>query len=314
MTAGGRGNSMKVPCLAAVIAAALMAAVCTHAGEAQTRVFPMTRYEAEQVIADWLVKAGFAVVSDTQAEKVVLKATRKGSAWEITLRHQSPVATEVTSGQTAGGRAEDLWRYLSAYQDGSVSARGFPPKAVPPSVLGRKGSVVCIIAEVNRKPIQLTGFVVDSSGLILCTAHMLKNPTRLTVFPPNGKSCEGSLVKIDFRKDLALIDCDQNLADAVSLSNSKPAPEAGQRVFSIGCPRSTGGTVIQGFVSGPPRLVDGQLLLHVRMEVEPGASGSPVFDEAGDLVGMVMGRLKTDHLSGFLVPLQTVISFVKESS
>jgi serine protease Do len=210
------------------------------------------------------------------------------------------------------GRTDALWRFLADYQDGSISARGFSPREMPMPVQNRKGTVVCIRALVRDRPIQLSGFVVDSSGLILCTAHMLKNPTEITVTPLSGRSLSGNIVKIDFKRDLALIDCTQTFGNPVALNNGKPAPERGQKVFSIGCPLNHAGTVMTGVVSGPPRLVEGQPLLQVRMEVEPGSSGSPVFDEQGDLAGVVQGRMKGNHLSGLLIPLDTVISFIKE--
>lgn len=282
------------------------------AADDRERVFDIPRYEAEQVIKDWLVKAGYSVTAENPADRVVLRAIRKNALWEITLRHHSPLATAVESGETLKGRTDALWSFLEDYQDGSFSARGFLPRAVPERVQRRKDSAVCIHAVVRDRPIQLSGFVVDTSGLILCTAHMLKDPTEIAVIPPGGKSVSGAIVKIDFRKDLALIDCAKTFVDAVSLNNHDPAPVTGARVFTIGCPRGHALTMISGVVSGPPRLVEGQPLIQVRMEVEPGSSGSPVFDEQGGLVGVVQGRMKSDHRSGLLVPLQTIIAFVRE--
>ncbi len=290
----------------------LGAQLVSAADDDRERVFDIPRYEAEQVITDWLVKAGYSVTAENPADKVVLKAIKQNAPWEITLKYNSPLATVVKSGDTLKGRADALWSFLGDYQDGTFSARGFPPREVPAQVQRRKGSSVCIRAVVKGRPIQLSGFVVDTSGLILCTAHMLKDPTEITIIPPAGRSVGGAIVKIDFKKDLALIDCSRAFEDAVSLNNHDPAPGSGIRVFTIGCPRGYAGTVISGVVSGPPRLVEGQPLIQVRMEVEPGSSGSPVFDEQGDLVGVVQGRMKSDHRSGLLVPLQTVIAFVKE--
>jgi len=299
--------------IAAVTAAILLAVVCAHAGGGgETRVFQLPRYEAEQVIKDWLKKSGYQVRSEQMAEKIVLSATKDATPWEITLRHDSPLATEVTSGEALKGRADTLWKFLAGYEQGMLSPRGFPTGDVPDGVRNRMDSVVCIRALVKGRPIQLSGFVADASGLILCTAHTLKDPTDITVIPRRGNPLDGTLVRIDFRKDLALIDCSRPFSTAVPVNNGKPVPATDARVFSIGCPRNHAGTMVSGFVSGPPRLVEGQPLLAVRMEVEPGSSGSPVFDEQGDLVGMVQGRMKGDHYSGLLIPIETVISFIKE--
>jgi serine protease Do len=298
---------------AAALAGILLCASFAVADDAvPTKVFNMPRYEAGQVIMNWLKKTGYEVAAQTGEDKVVISAHGKASPWEIILRHHSPLATVVTSDDAVKGRADALWKYLASYQDGAVPARGFLPGDIPAPVKNRMESVVCIRAVVKNKPIQLSGFVVDTSGLIICTAHMLRNPTEITVMPFNGERFEGRLVKIDFRNDLALIDTSHAFAGAVALNTSKPAPGNKVRIFAIGCPGNHGGTLASGMVSGPPRLVEGHPLIHVLMEVEPGSSGSPVFDEQGDLVGVVQGRLKTDHLSGLLIPVETVITFVKE--
>ncbi len=304
---------MTVRYLAEALTGILLCASFANAGDAlPAKVLNMPRYEAGQVISSWLKMSGYEVTRQTNEDKVVISAKGKTSPWEIILRHHSPLATEVTSDEAVKGRADTLWKYLASYQDSSIPARGFPPGDVPEPVRNRMESVVCISAVVKDKPIQLSGFVVDASGLIICTAHMLKNPTEITVMPFTGQGFKGRLVKIDFRKDLALIDTSHAFANAVALSTSKPAPGNEVRIFTIGCPGNHGGTLVSGMVSGPPRLVEGHPLIHVQMEVEPGSSGSPVFDGEGDLVGVVQGRLKTDHHSGLLIPVETLITFIKE--
>lgn len=299
-------------CAAAVLVAILACQGAAAGQEAPGRVYGMPRYEAEHVITDWLAKAGYEVSSEQAAEKVVITASRGSSSWEIVLRHSSALATEVTPGTAPGGRAETLWRFLSEYQEGSVSGRGFTPRDVPDAVLRHREAVVCIGAVVKGRPVQLSGLVVDASGLVLCTAHTLKDPSAITIVTAGNDRVEGSLVRIDFRRDLALIDCPRPFRSAVEVGAGVPAPVQGQRIVSMGCPRNHSQTLLTGVVSGPPRLVEGQPLLQARLEVEPGSSGSPVFDEAGNLLGMVQGRMKGDHHAGFIIPLQTIISFIKE--
>jgi serine protease Do len=280
--------------------------------DALTKVYRVPRYEAEHVITDWLRKAGYEVRAEQDAQKVIITASKNMSAWEIVLRHDSPLATEVASGKAPRGMAEALWEFLSDYQQGTVPVISLSAGDVPEPVKVRMNSVVCIRAMVKGSPVQLSGFVVDTTGLILCTAHTLKNPTGISVMSADGQITEGKMVRIDFRRDLALIDCTYTFGNAVEVSNGRPVPVRDQRLFSIGCPRNRSGTVMMGIVSGPPRLVEGQPFLAVRMEIEPGSSGSPVFDDSGNLVGMVQGRMKKEHRSGLLIPVETIISFIRE--
>jgi len=50
------------------------------------------------------------------------------------------------------------------------------------------------------------------------------------------------------------------------------------------------------------------------MKIYPGSSGSPVFDVQGNLVAIVKGRHRGTDSIGFLIPLETIIEFVRESS
>lgn len=295
----------------------------------ESRVFPIPRYEAEQVVTDWLKHEGYKVSSSTQDNSVLLSATQNNQALRVVLKHHSPLSTEISIDNTATtGHAGALWKYLTGYMQGYTSTHEDPAslgnlqskssleddvkKKVPAPILQRIDAVVCIKALGKNNPAQLTGIIVDKDGLIICTAHTLQRPEALTIFLSNGLAVEGKIIRVDKRKDLALIDCSHHFSDVISLNNHKVVPETGQKVFSIGYPLDHGNKILTGFISGPPRLVDGQPLLQARMVVEPGSSGSPVFDTEGNLVAMVKGRLKGDNLSGLLIPLETIISFIKE--
>jgi serine protease Do len=295
----------------------------------ESKVFPIPRYEAEQVVTDWLKHEGYNVSSSTGDGSVLLRATQNSQALRVVLKHHSTLSTEISIDNTATtGNAGALWKYLSGYTHGHIAIhedRAGPgnlenkpslddvsKKKVPAPILQRIGAVVCIKALGKNNPAQLTGFIVDKDGLIICTAHTLQKPQALTIFLSNGLTVEGKIIRVDKRKDLALIDCSHLFSDVISLNNYKVMPEIGQMVFSIGYPLDHGNKILTGFISGPPRLVDGQPLLQARMVVEPGSSGSPVFDTEGNLVAIVKGRLKGDNLSGLLIPLETIISFIKE--
>jgi serine protease Do len=295
----------------------------------ESRVFPIPRYEAEQVVTDWLKHEGYKVSKTTGEESVLVKATRNSQTLRVVLKHHSPLSTEISIDKAAAtGHAGALWKYLAGYMQGYAFTREDPASLgnlqnkpsledvsknkVPAPVLNRTDAVVCIKASGKDNPAQLTGYIVDKDGLIICTAHTLQKPQVLTIYLSSGLTMEGKILRIDKRKDLALIDCSHQFSDVISFNNSKAMTEIGQRVFSIGYPLDHGNKILTGFISGTPRLVEGQPLLQARMVVEPGSSGSPVFDAQGNLVAMVKGRLKGDNLSGLLIPLETIISFIKE--
>jgi len=48
------------------------------------------------------------------------------------------------------------------------------------------------------------------------------------------------------------------------------------------------------------------------MEILPGNSGSPVFNGAGDLIGVVKGRYRGTDDVGFMIPLDTITEFLRK--
>jgi serine protease Do len=172
--------------------------------------------------------------------------------------------------------------------------------------------VVCIRAESGKEPLQFSGFVIDASGLVLCTAHNLDGVSGVIVTLASGRMLQGRLIRADFARDIALVEPQGRFPAAVPLPEKSMALAEGKRIFSVGCPENHGSTVYSGSISGPPGLVDGQYLLQVSMKVYPGSSGSPVFDEKGNLVAMVKARFRGMNSRGFLIPADTILDFMSD--
>jgi len=293
---------------------ALILCLCLGSAQAEgpdIRIYPIPRLEAEQVVTAWLERQGCTVAKSTRDSFSELRATCSKRQWRLILKHHSPLATEIWQENTAADGTETaLFKQLTAYLEGYTALQW---ETVPKTVLARQKSVVCIMARVQGKIIQVSGFVVDKDGLILCTAHTLNDPQALTVYLADGTRCKGRLIRLDDHKDLALIDCGFDFDAAVAIARDKTELDMGQRVYALGFPGCRRVRVLEGIVDGPPQLVENQPLLQVRMEIDPGSSGSPVFDEKGNLAAIVKGRLKGDNHSGLLIPLETIITFIKDS-
>ena len=284
-----------------------------------TRNYPIPSAEMDDIVNDWLSQAGFIVYRSTlQAGVIRMKAKMGTESWEILLRQNSPLATEVQAFYTRDDHPDHthiqtLWNFLSAYHKGSDAAVEASNAAIPTPVLARIESVVCITADLdNGNTIQFSGFIVDSSGLVLCTAHYLKGVRGMTLTLFDGLKLGGALIKIDYERDLALINVNQQFHTAVSLADGIRLLGMGQKVYSVGCPENLGGTVYSGFINGPPRSVNDHFLWQANMKVYPGSSGSPVFDAFGNLVAVIKARHKGTDSLGFLIPYETIISFVRD--
>jgi serine protease Do len=293
--------------------------VCAQA-EDQTKVYPLPLAEMEEVISSWLVNSGFAVRrSSSEAGKIIFYAARAEDDWQILLKQQSALATQVEvllgAEDQAGHMPRELWDHISAYIKHPSDERGIELEGsnqdVPAAILSRIESVVCIREKTEDSEVQCSGFIVDDEGLILCTAHDLKDRLEVTVSFYDGSEVKGRVVKRDTHRDLALIRIGARLNAHIPLAGGRALIGMGERLYSIGCPVNLIGTVFAGAMNGPQRRTDDQIFWQVNMKIYPGSSGSPVFDVMGNLVAVVKGRYRGTDSVGFLIPLATVLEFVK---
>lgn len=78
-------------------------------------------------------------------------------------------------------------------------------------------------------------------------------------------------------------------------------PEVGSKVIVIGSPRGLDQTITEGLMSGK-RTVGKTELYQVSAAVSPGSSGSPLFDDYGDVIGLVSSKLGESEQLTFAVP------------
>jgi serine protease Do len=282
-----------------------------------TKLFALPTAELQAILSDWLSQTGYGVERSTlEMGRVKINAVKPGENWQLILKPHSALATEVwvePSDNSAGRRAllSNMSQYISNYIAGPVVNKDRINDTIPPAVLSQIESVVCIRAKNGDKDVQVSGFIIDTQGLILCTTHDLHNLSEINVAFYNGRKIKGKLVKIDAHKDLALVRINATVQNFIALAEGRNQISPGENVFSVGCPANLIGTVHPGTISGPPRRAGQSLYWQVRMDIYPGSSGSPVFDEHGKLIGIVKGRRRGTNTIGFLIPFETIIAFVQ---
>jgi serine protease Do len=299
-----------------VLILVLLVVAIARGSEGRLRLFPFPLVESESVIRRWFADSGYEVVkNDTVSGQIGLGARRSTEEWEVVLKPSSPLLTEVSARFTDGGisdqtRLEKLWSMLDQYARGISLNVVEANSGAPKEVMQHSEAVVCM--EVNEGPerIQLSGFVVGESNLILTTAHDLKENLLLTVISKDGQKFSGRVAKFDPLLDLALIQTRFKPSASIALAKSRLVLEMGEKIYTIGCPKGSPGVVYSGFVNSPPRLANAIPLWQVGLRVLPGSSGSPVFDVQGNLVGIIKGRYRGTDSVGFLIPLSIVMEIL----
>ena len=283
-----------------------------------SKTYPLPITEMQDVVSKWLMDSDFEILEvDQELSQVKLSAQSREKILEICLSQQSPLATLVTICEDHGGAKNQdlqnrLWNYISEYVNSPEIKVSDTQGKIPDIILAQKESVVCIEAKVGGETYQASGFVVDDNGRIriISTAHDLKNLKEINIILYDGSEVAGRILKIDFHRDLCLIQIDKKLENFIPLSSPKNLLEIDEKLYSISCPINLKKTVSSGNFTAPKR-VDDLILWQVQMKIYPGSSGSPVFDENGNLSAIVTGRYRGTDSVGFLIPFKTLMEFLK---
>jgi serine protease Do len=284
--------------------------------EGEKKLYPIPLIEIQTILSRWLSESGFEVTrKELEDSRIQLKGIKGEEVWELTLTPHSPLASLIEAcffykGHIVQVKVPSVWLYLDQVLRG-WEKESIASEEIPLKVKRYEDSIVCIQGNLREGGVQFTGFVVDRRGLILSTSHDLKGVQEVTVYLPDGKQQKGRLVKVDLQQDLSLIDIPLKLASSIPLNPIRMVLKEGEKVYSIGCPNHHR-TFFLGTIESPLRQVNHLPLVQVQMEVQPGSSGSPVFDRDGNLIGMVKGRFRGDPYTGFMIPLSTILEFLKE--
>ena len=191
--------------------------------------------------------------------------------------------------------------------------------------------VVSIRARTAEGEDEGTGIVLNENGLILTNDHVVAGASSLEIGVGTGSSNvtrEAKLVGEEANSDLALIQVDPSglglkalkFADSSSLG-------VGEQVYAIGSPYGLEETFTRGIVSALNREIqapDGARItgaIQTDAALNPGNSGGPLIDSAGEVVG-VNSQIASDQSSsggqpgstgvGFAISSGTVASAVKK--
>ena len=172
-----------------------------------------------------------------------------------------------------------------------------------------------------------SGFVIGSNGsssYILTNYHVIDGVSDIKVFFSDGKSYDATLVGGEKENDIAVLKIDVGNLQTVTLGDSDQL-NVGEDVYAIGNPLGElTFTFTGGYVSAKDRSVtmsDGTVMnmLQTDTAINSGNSGGPLFNEYGQVIGIVSAKLSSSSNSeasveglGFAIPINDAIKVAQE--
>jgi serine protease Do len=159
-----------------------------------------------------------------------------------------------------------------------------------------------------------SGFIITAGGLALTNHHVIKGATEIEVLLPDERRFKARVVGDDPKTDVALlqIEAGAELLPVVPLGDSG-ALRVGDWVVAIGNPLGLTSSVTAGIASAVSRRnvpLGGELryqdFIQTDTSINPGNSGGPLFNTAGEVVGINTAINAEGQGIGFAIPINMV--------
>ncbi len=163
-----------------------------------------------------------------------------------------------------------------------------------------------------------SGFVIDTSGLIVTNNHVIADADEIVANFANGEKLEATVVGIDDKTDLALLKVDSPKPLKPAVFGRSERMRVGDWVLAIGNPFGFGGTVTAGIVSALDRDINSGPYDHyiqTDASINRGNSGGPLFNINGEVVGIntaIMSPTGGSIGIGFSVPSEIAVPVIEQ--
>lgn len=163
-----------------------------------------------------------------------------------------------------------------------------------------------------------SGVIVDTKGYILTCNHVIDGASKITVTLKDGTELEAKLVGGDAQNDIAVLKVNAKNLTAATYGDSSSL-SVGDMVVAIGNPLGQlGGSASSGIISALDRTitVEGRemTLLQTDTSINPGNSGGGLFDQYGNLIGIVVAKSSGSDVEGlgFAIPIAKAAEIAKD--
>jgi len=165
-----------------------------------------------------------------------------------------------------------------------------------------------------------SGVVVNENGDILTAYHVVAEATEITAVFADGTHTTAVILNTDPQNDIAVLHPSQPPEIIVpAVLGSPNTMRVGDETYAVGNPLGLAASLSAGVISGFDRSVpideDVRLegLIQFDAAVNPGNSGGPLLNRAGQVIGIVTALANPNEQNtftgiGFAVPIGTAVS------
>ncbi|MCX6181074.1 MAG: serine protease [Bacteroidetes bacterium] len=167
----------------------------------------------------------------------------------------------------------------------------------------------------NEAQYTATAFMVSTKGYLVTAKHIVDDVDEIVVENSDGEQFKAELVYMDPKKDLAFLritDTSFVSPKALPYAFAGDISELGERVFTLGFPQEN---IIyeEGVMSGRCGFQGDKASCQISLSVNLGNSGGPLFDDKGNVIGMISSRQKDKDRVGFAITVKSITDAYKNA-
>ena len=229
--------------------------------------------------------------------------------------------TQAASGESAGTQATAV-----AQKSGSALSASEIYAAACEQVVGVSTEVTYtnFFGMNSSSAVSGTGFIISSDGYILTNYHVIElaaqNGKDVDVILYDGTRYTASIVGYEKYNDVAVLKVDANGLKPVSFGDSDSI-SVGEVVYAVGNPLGElDFSMSTGYVSALDRAITSDEsgvainMFQIDAAVNSGNSGGPVYDAAGEVIGIVTAKYASTGVEGlgFAIPINDAVSIAND--
>ena len=168
-----------------------------------------------------------------------------------------------------------------------------------------------------------TGFIISEDGYILTNYHVIETAYQNGLAPQiilrDGTSYSARIVGFEATNDVAVLKIEATGLTPVTLGSSDNV-RVGETIYAVGNPNQLDYTITDGIVSALDREVQVDTsgisinMFQISAAVNSGNSGGPVYNERGEVIGIVSAKYMSSGTEGlgFAIPIDDAMDIASD--
>jgi len=167
-----------------------------------------------------------------------------------------------------------------------------------------------------------TGFLVNNNGYVVTNYHVISDAKEIKIFDVQKNIKYNAIViSKDIANDLALLKIeDQNFTknNKILYCISNSTPRVGENVFVIGYPESNylgvAPKYVNGTISALSGFQDDKSSIQTTCPVHSGNSGSPLFNEKGEIIGVINSKFSKGENVSYAIRIEPLKRLLQDNN